>query len=118
MVSFGYPQRADLANANLQGARLDDADLSDADLSGAIFEPETLPRLEGIAQAHGLQLMTYQENPGPLAQLRTQLEDAGFRAPERAIPCALNRRQAELDSPIERWFKLIAFDWTCQYGLS
>jgi hypothetical protein len=62
--------------------------------------------------------MRYGNNPGPLTQLRKQFEDAGFREAERAITCALNRQEAELGTFVERWFKRIAFDFTCQYGLT
>jgi len=120
--------QADLSGAVLNGARLDganlssadlhEANLSDANLSGALFEPAILPASEWIAEANGLELITYKTNPGPLTQLRKQFQDAGYREQERTITCALNRREAELDSLTERWFKRIAFDFTCRYGLT
>lgn len=111
-----------MSGAHLRGAHLINTDLSrvllvGANLAGAHFEPRNLPFLD-IAQAQGLELMTYNNYPGPLTVLRKQFQDAGYREPERAITCVLNRREAELDSPIERWFKRIAFDFTCQYGLT
>jgi hypothetical protein len=66
----------------------------------------------------GLELMIYLENPGPLTQLRKQFQDEGYRNQERAITCALNRREAERNPLIERWFKRVVFDLTCQYGLT
>src|SRR5271157_5372833 len=114
---------AHLARANLRGAYLWDVDLigaylEGAHLSGAIFEPKSLPTSVSIAYADGLELMTYRSNPSALTQLRKQFQDAGYREQERAITCALNRRQAELDPFIDRWFKRVAFDLTCQYGFS
>ena len=89
-----------------------------ADLRDAVFEPTNLPTLEWTAEAQHLELTTYYKNPGPLTQLRKQCQDASYHEQERAITCALNRGEAERDSPIERWFKRIAFDYTCQYGLT
>jgi len=119
---------ADLSEADLLGAHLNEANLSEADLSGAhllfanlrraLFEPKNLPVLEEVAQAHGLEAMTYSSNPGMLTQLRKQFQDAGYREQDRAITCALNRREAERDSFVEGTFKWIAFDLTCQYGFS
>jgi Pentapeptide repeats (8 copies) len=107
-----------LSGANLKDTDLRGVYLSASDLKGAIFEPKALPPLEGIARAENLELIKYDDNPGPLTQVRKQFEDAGYREQERAITCALNRREAELDSPIDQWFKRIAFDYTCQYGLT
>src|SRR5271157_4823805 len=141
---------ANLANADLSGAFLYHANLrgallAGADLNGAIFEPKNLPTLESIAQAHGLELMKYLNDPSPLTQLRKQFQDAGYREQERAITCALNRHDADpsrlrlsveakfnslrgrdfgtrhimpFRSFLEGTFKWIAFDLTCEYGLS
>src|SRR6516164_5893687 len=66
---------ARLARANLSSADLHEANLSDANLSGALFEPAILPASEWIAEAKGLELITYKTNPGPLTQLRKQFQD-------------------------------------------
>ncbi len=105
--------RAHLTNANLSGA-----DLAFADLAGAYFEPKNLPKVERIALAGGLEWMRYLDNPGPLTQLRKQFQDGGYREQERQITYVLNREEAKRASFVERWFKRIAFDYTCQYGLS
>ena len=117
-LSLADLSHADLTDADLRDADLSGAGLGDADLKEAVFEPKNLPTLEWIALAQDLELMTYDMNPGPLTQLRKQFQDAGYREQERAITYALNREAANRDSPIERWFKRIAFDLTCQYGLT
>lgn len=111
-------KNADMSNSDLTGAFLTDASFTNADLGGAVFEPHSLTRPEYLSEARHLELMTYRSNPGPLAQLRKQFQDAGFREQERAITYALNRRETELSPPIERWFKRVAFDLTCQYGFA
>jgi Pentapeptide repeats (8 copies) len=114
----GSQSGTDLSSANLSGADLSGADLRGADLSGAVFEPKKLPSLHVMYFAENLALMTYNSDPGPLTRLRKQFQDEGYRDQERAITCALNRTEAEHVSPIERWFKRIAFDFTSQYGLT
>jgi len=114
---------ADLSGANLWETDLEDADLRGTKLfitrlHGVYFQPKTLPLVDRIAEAEGLEQMTYRNSPSPLTQLRKQFQDAGYREQERAITCVLNRRQAELAPAIERWFKRIAFDYTCEYGFS
>jgi hypothetical protein len=66
----------------------------------------------------GLEQMTYREDPRPLMKLRKEFQEAGYRAQERAIICALNRRETERVSGVEFLFKEIAFDLTCEYGFS
>jgi len=110
--------RSNLVGASLMRTTLKDANLTDAEIMGVVFEPKDLPTLEHIALAYGLDLMEYGNNPGPLTQLRKQFQDAGYRGQERAITCALNREEARRDPVIQRWFKRMAFDFTCQYGLS
>lgn len=137
----------DLTGANLTEADMTDVGLIKTKLAGACFEPKNLPRPEEIAQARGLDLLRYRDNPGPLSQLRKQFQDAGFREQERAITYVLNRHDADpamlrwaaaatfrkvlrrprkgdssmrmsLSSFVEGAFKWVAFDLTCQYGLS
>jgi uncharacterized protein YjbI with pentapeptide repeats len=116
---------ADVSRSDLSGADLDNADLRVANLSGTLFQPKNLPVLEYVALARGLERMTYGNNPGLLTQLRKQFQDAGYREQERAITCALNRRQAQRDidtppykSSVEGLFKWLAFDLTSEYGFS
>lgn len=109
---------ADLSGANLSGAKLDGANFSGAVLQNVNYEPQSNPAILAIAFAKNLEFLTYKNNPSPLHQLRKQFQDNGFREAERKITYALNSRRAQLDTPIERWFKTIAFDWTCQYGMS
>lgn len=136
---------ADLSEVNLSIANLSGADLSDANLAMVLFEPGELPSAESIAEADNLELMTYDDNPGPLTQIRKQFQDKGYREQERAITYALNRHDADpsrLRATVEeKWksvrgrpfdkgkivplkvfvegaFKWIAFDLSCGYGLS
>lgn len=122
-------QGADFSGTNLDGARLVSVDLtgvsfaganlSSTDLCKSVFEPLNIPpNVRSNAAAQGLDLVSYQTNPDALVQLRKQFEDGGFRTQQREVTYALNRRQAELDGTIQRLFKKIAFDWTCQYGMN
>jgi hypothetical protein len=120
--------RADLSHANLTGADLkhaylidtdlDSSDFQGANLLGAIFEPRSISRIKGLASTTNLESVTYVDNPGPITELRKQFQDAGYREQERKITYVLNREEARRDSFVERWFKRIAFDLTCQYGMT
>lgn len=117
-LSGAFLMDADLRGAFLINSNLIGAYLNGANLAGAWFEPKSLPTPNSIAQAQGLELMRHASNPGPLTNLRKQFQDAGFREQERKITYALNREEARRASLIERWFKRIAFDLTCRYGMT
>ncbi len=108
---------ADLSGAYLLGANFDSALVDGVDFEDAVFEPNSMPETRGVAAASHLDLLTYEENPDALVQLRKQFEGNGFRSQERKITYALSRKKAQLDGPIERRFQTIAFDWTCKYGM-
>jgi hypothetical protein len=100
-----------LTFANLARALLYDVDLSGAwvgagNFEGAVFQPNSLPQLGGMAQAKNLELLTYKFNPVALAQLRKQFEDGGLREQERKITYALKRREAELSWERCTWKEL------------
>jgi hypothetical protein len=107
-----------LYRADLTGAKFTGTVLDGADLTYAIFEPDSLPEARSFAAAEGLELLTYRENPGALVQLRKEMQDLGFRDQERKITYAINRRQAQFAVLPERLFKKVAFDLTCDYGMS
>ena len=133
-----------LSYAHSLGANLTDADLGDANLIGVSFEPRFLPDIRAIAKAQHLELMTYDENPDALVQLRKSFADGGFQEQERKITYAIKRKEAELlkkgcltskddsgevraviwsyDSNLANCGSLVLnrvfFDLTCQYGMS
>ena len=102
---------ANLIGANLAGARLNDSDLSWSDLratdftgadlaranlANSYFGPKTLPDVQSIARAQGLELVTYWDSPDSITQLRKRFRDGGFIEQERKLTYALKRRQAEI----------------------
>lgn len=109
---------ADLTGANLAGAILDGSNVSDANLDRTLFEPASLSSIIGPESAKNLYKVTFQSNPDALIKLRKQFQDEGLTAQEREITYAINRRRTQLDSRIERWFRIVGFDLTCQYGLN
>jgi Pentapeptide repeats (8 copies) len=109
---------ADLYGADLQGSDLTDAWLVDANLDLTIYEASKDPQITGIARAQHLDLVTYASDPEALVRLRKAFGDGGFVQAENKITYALNRRETA-DAPFQwRWFRRIAFDWTCQYGMN
>jgi hypothetical protein len=115
--------KADLTSARLEGvdlrgARLDGADFDSADMQGVKYEPASATENGLIATARNLELMTYLIDSTGLSKLRKQFQDGGFHEQERKTVYAMSRREAELAGPLERWFKTVAFDWTCKYGMT
>jgi len=109
---------ADLTDAKIVSAEVKDADFSQAHLQDATFQASSNPLVEGIAAARNLEFLTYVDNPSALVHLQKQFAGSGFLDQEGKITYALNRRRAELDGPLARWFNRVAFDLTCQYGMN
>jgi hypothetical protein len=109
---------ADLSHASLVGTNLDHANFKSVDLFQAVLEPSSISGLAGFESAKHLETVTFETNPSGLIQLRKLLRDQGFLDQPRELTYAINRREADLDSPTERWFKKVAFDLTCQYGMN
>jgi hypothetical protein len=107
---------ANLTGANLAGARLDGSDLSNTNLDGTLFEPVSVSLI--IGPATNLNRITFQTNPDALIRIRRRFQDEGLTKQEREITYALNRRLTQLDPRVERWFRIVAFDLTCQYGMN
>ncbi len=117
---------ASLEFANLTGAGLLESNLSgtilnEANLKNTIFEPNTLPPTDFIANAKNLHTMTYIQSPQALVKLRKAFRDAGFREQERAITYAINHSGEWLDKSllgkIEGAFKHLFLDLPTQWGM-
>jgi uncharacterized protein YjbI with pentapeptide repeats len=117
-ISDRLKAAADLSGADLRGADLTDAWFRDADLDRTIYEPSKDPPITGIARARHLDLVTYVDDPEALVRLRKGFSDGGFVQAENKITYAVNRRETAQDKIQWRWFRRIAFDWTCQYGMN
>jgi uncharacterized protein YjbI with pentapeptide repeats len=109
---------ANLSHASLVGTNLNHANFTDVDLFEAVLEPTSVSGLVGVESAKHLETVTFEKSPSGLIQLRKLLRDQGFLEQPRKLTYAINRQQADLDSSTERWFKKVAFDLTCQYGMS
>jgi hypothetical protein len=81
----------DLRNARLVGTTLENVDFSFTDLggadmsmatvTGALFEPNTLPRVETLAEVKGLETLRWQRSQQALVALRSTLKLAGMQLP-------------------------------------
>ena len=109
---------ADLSGADLTGAILDGANVSGANLDGVIFEPASVVSIIGIETARNLDHATFRANPDGLINIRKRFEDQGLTEQARKITYAINQRRTQLDPTIERRFRVLAFDLTCQYGMN
>jgi uncharacterized protein YjbI with pentapeptide repeats len=140
-------QEANLRWANLQGADLWEAKLQGAKLGGAILtnviydpNPESLPRIADLVETPTrLEGMIFARSPAALIALREAYKKAGLRTQERQLTYAIEstwRRKARDDSwpipggadtrpwlaqlwgELESGFKLVAFEWPSDYGMS
>jgi hypothetical protein len=86
-------------------------------MTGAIFEPDSLPNIQGMAAAFNLDSMTYLDNPSALIRLRQELKKAGFDDAQRKITAAIKRRDNQLNpSRFLRVADDVLFEFTCGYG--
>ena len=112
---------ADMSNADLSEANMGDAFLAYTVLTLTIFQPDTLPSADSIANADNLHKVTYTQNPQALIKLRKAFYEAGFREQERAITHALNYsaewRDESLAGKIEGLFKYVFFNLPTQWGM-
>lgn len=108
---------SDLREADLSDATLKDADVSGVDFEDTIFQPKALPSVSDIARSKNLEQVTYDDSPNALAQLRKAFEDGGFRDQAREITFALNEKETQAAGSLEKWFRTVAFKWTCAYGM-
>jgi hypothetical protein len=104
-----YLGRTHLEGADLMHAHLEGAHLGKAHLEDAIFEPNSLPKIWGIARAYGLSKLKYIDDPSMLVALREEFAKNGFKQSVREIICALRRHEAH-------FLAYIFLDLTSEYG--
>jgi len=118
-------RKADLSGADLSETDLKRADLTLADLRHVVFEPkiDSLPQINTIAWAFGLDRLRYNDSSNSIEDLRDALKKAGKRRQERDITYAIQHsRRQELWriggfwGKFESLFSLIFLELTCQYG--
>lgn len=117
---------ADLRRANLKGTILTGVDFFGADLKSAVFEPKegSLPDTSKIALAKNIELLTFEDSPSALIELRGAFKKSGFREQERKITYAIlhaeriRSKDQGLFAKIEAGFRFIMFEATCDYGMS
>ena len=120
--------KASLKNANLglailietqlSGTILTGANFRSIDLEKAFYEPIGLPDKDTLSQIKNLATVTFSEGQQSfLVELRAVLKANGLRNLERQATYAIEKGKTKHFSTLERWFKTVLFDWTCQYGL-
>ncbi len=109
---------SDFQDANFLGTHFDkNTDFSYCDMSGVVFEPDSLPNIQGMALATNLESMSYVQNPSALIRLREELKKAGFDEAQRKITAAIRRRWDALNpNGLNKKASYILFDFTCAYG--
>ena len=116
-----------LSESNLYGANLHGAFLRGADLASVNFEPEPekLPYLRGVAAAKNLSHVIFTGLPDALEELRRAFKQGRYEQQAREITYAIHRSKRILSlaennplDKVEGVFNLIAFEITCQYGMT
>jgi hypothetical protein len=117
---------ANLSGANLGQVNLTGADLRQANLAHARIDPryETdLPNFEYWQSVEHLSQVIIPNNAATLGKFQRLREDfrvSGLRTEERGVTAALARAQTRAPemNPLERVFRVVAFDATSEYGNS
>jgi hypothetical protein len=122
-LEYTHLARVNLTGATMKGAlllatELQGAKLFGVDLEGAMFQPASLPDLESISDASNLKLMTYEDRPAALLQLRKAFKEAGFQNQQREITYALMHKRRLDTGPIESFTRYVLFELTSEWGLS
>jgi len=125
-------QKAALEGASFERAVLLSVNFLQADLrtsffDGARFElkPNCLPQIQSFPTVKGLSTLKYEKTPHALIELREALKKAGMRKQEREITYAIKHSGFLLGLKDGDWWTkaevvagYIAFDLTCQWGMS
>jgi uncharacterized protein YjbI with pentapeptide repeats len=109
---------SDLRRSIFTDVKFKNVDFTHANVSGMIFEPDSLPDIDGMASADNLDSLTYRTNPAMLIKLQDEFKKAGFYTAQRQITAAIKRRKHELNPDwITRAIDELLFDLTSDYGL-
>ena len=116
----------DLRWSVLKDTNLRNAELWGAKLDGAIYEPlpKSLPDVEEMAYAQGLDKLVYERTPRALVELRTAFYTAGFGSQAREITHSIWKTkrvrlsQGSVWNRIESWVYYILFELTSKYGMT
>ncbi len=118
VLAIGVNMRlCNLTGASLVGADLRGANLHWTILSSVLFEPKSLPTIDGIGSAIGLSELWYKENANPMVALREELKSAGLRKEERAVTFAIKHNERVKSGWAESAFNFVLFELTCKYGM-
>lgn len=83
--------QSDFTRAELTNTILDRAKMYDVNLTDAVFEPDSLPDISTLANAKGLQRLTWINSPSMLIALRSKFKEAGMNNEERQLTYAIMR---------------------------
>ena len=117
---------ADLSRADLNSAQLIDVELAGATLAGvnltnARYEATAAPKRGALGGIKGLETIEFNYKEGKhtgLVLLRAAFKDAGLRQQERVATYLLERAKTQHAWWPESYFRLVFFEWPCDYGLA
>ncbi|WP_157544056.1 pentapeptide repeat-containing protein [Mucilaginibacter paludis] len=110
---------SDLRGAIFTNTKFKNVDFSCANMAGVIFEPDSLPNIQGIASSYNLDSITYRTDPGALIKLKEKLKTAGFTDAHRKVTAAIQRKKHTLtSSTATKFIDYLLFDFTSSYGLN
>jgi hypothetical protein len=107
-----------LGPVSLLGAQLNGAKMRSDMLAGAIFEPVSMPEIEGLETAKGLAAMRFADSPYALIRLREEFKRRGLTDLENQVTYAIRHTEATRANWFGWVFNMLLFHLTCRYGMS
>jgi len=103
-------------NDTISGTLLKNCQLNFCEFKHTMFEPDSLPDVNYLATATGLDELYYKYKPGPLFNLKKAFENKGFNLASLKVNTAIRRSENQENNLFSKTLNYIFLDLTYEYG--